>query len=142
MCFSSNKRAFRSFVICILAAGLLSSAPAEDHPQKSSSAAKRQDAASTVYKPGPDVKAPKLIHYVEPEFSDSSNEAFVDGVVKISTVVSSDGIPTNLRVLSGLNSKEDSTAVDAVKQWRFEPGTKAGEAVNVEVTVEVNFRLL
>ncbi len=141
MCFSSNKRAFRSFVTCLLAVGLLSAAPAEDHPQKSSE--RRQKAGNTtVYKPGPDVKAPKLIHYVEPEFSDSSNEAFVDGVVKISTVVDSDGVPTNLHVLSGLNSKEDGTAMDAVKQWRFEPGTKAGEAVNVEVTVEVNFHLL
>jgi TonB family protein len=121
---------------------LLSAAPAEDHSQKSSGVAKKQDAGSTVYKPGPDVKAPKLIHYVEPEFSDSSNEAFVDGVVKISTVVGSDGVPTDLHVLSGLNSKEDGTAVNAVKQWRFEPGTKAGEAVNVEVTVEVNFHLL
>lgn len=142
MSFSSNKRAFRSVVTSMLAIGLLYAAPAEDRQQKSSAAAKKQEAGTTVYKPGPDVKAPKLIHYVEPEFSDSSNEAFVDGVVKISTVVDADGVPTNLRVLSGLNSKEDSTALDAVKQWRFEPGTKAGEAVNVEVMVEVNFHLL
>jgi TonB family protein len=129
-------------MVCAFSIGILSAAGVEDHPQKTSAAAKKQNAASTVYKPGPDVKAPKLIHYVEPEFSDSSNEAFVDGVVKISAVVSSEGVPTELHILSGLNSKEDSTAVDAVKQWRFEPGTKAGEAVNVEVTVEVNFHLL
>jgi len=129
-------------MVCAFTIGLLSAAGVEDHPQKTSTAAKKQNAVSTVYKPGADVKAPKLIHYVEPEFSDSSNEAFVDGVVKISTVVSSEGVPTELHILSGLNSKEDSTAVEAVKQWRFEPGTKAGEAVNVEVTVEVNFHLL
>lgn len=142
VCFCSNKRAFRTVGISMLAIGLLYAAPVEDRPQKSSGAVKKQDAGTAVYKPGPDVKAPRLIHYVEPEFSDSSNEAFVDGVVKISTVVDPDGVPTQLHVLSGLNSKEDSTALDAVKQWRFAPGTKAGAAVNVEVMVEVNFHLL
>lgn len=142
MCFSSNKRAFRLLMVCAFSIGILSAAGTEDHPRKASTAPKKQNAASPVYKPGADVKAPKLIHYVEPEFSDSSNEAFVDGVVKISAVVSSEGVPTELHILSGLNSKEDSTALEAVKQWRFEPGTKAGEAVNVEVTVEVNFHLL
>jgi TonB family protein len=142
VCFSSNKRAVRLLVICYFAVGLLSAESAENHAQKTSGDNKKQTTARAVYKPGPDVKAPKLVHYVEPEFSDSSNEAFVDGVVKISTVVSSDGVPTDLRVLSGLNSKEDGTAVEAVKQWRFQPGTKAGEAVNVQVTVEVDFHLL
>jgi hypothetical protein len=29
-----------------------------------------------------------------------------------------------------------------VKQWRFEPGKKAGQAVDVSAIVEVTFRLL
>ena len=39
--------------------------------------------APTVYTPGGDVKAPKVVHYVEPQFSSSSKEAFVEGVVKL-----------------------------------------------------------
>jgi TonB family protein len=103
---------------------------------------KKKAAADKVYEPGGDVRAPKLVHYVEPEFSSSSKEAFVDGTVKISAVVSGDGLPTNLHVESGLNSEEDKTAVEAVKQWRFKPGTKAGEPVRVKVMVEVNFHLM
>jgi len=95
-----------------------------------------------VYQPGKDVKAPKLIHYVEPQFSPSSKEAFVEGAVKISTVVTREGLPTELKVISGLNAKEDETAVEALKQWRFQPGTKAGQPVKVRVTVEVDFHLL
>jgi TonB family protein len=95
-----------------------------------------------IYVVGGDVKAPKLTHYVEPEFSSSSKEAFVDGVVKIETVVTSEGLPTNLKILSGLNTEEDKTAMEAVKQWRFRPGTKGDAPVNVKVTVEVDFHLL
>jgi TonB family protein len=95
-----------------------------------------------VYEPGGDVRPPKLVHYVEPAFSPSSKEAFVEGTVKISTVVTREGWATNLKVTSGLNAAEDRTAVEAVKQWKFQPGTKAGQPVNVRVTVEVTFHLL
>lgn len=108
----------------------------------SSGGAAKRDSSDPVYDPGKDVKAPKLIHYVEPEFSPSSKEAFVEGTVKISTVVTRDGLPTELKVVRGLNAQEDETAVAALKQWRFQPGTKEGQPVRVRVTVEVDFHLL
>lgn len=95
-----------------------------------------------VYQPGGDVKSPKLIHYVEPAFSSSSKEAFVEGVVRISTVVKTDGVPYDIHVSKGLNSEEDQKAMEAVGKWRFQPGTKNGQPVNVRVTVEVEFHLL
>jgi TonB family protein len=109
---------------------------------RSTDNSKDASGAEPVYTPGGDVKPPKLVHYVEPSFSNSSKEAFVEGVVKISTVVTVDGKPVELHVTSGLNTEEDRTALDAVTQWRFEPGTKAGKAVRVKVTVEVDFHLL
>ncbi len=95
-----------------------------------------------MYEPGGDVKPPKLLHYVEPAFSPKSKEAYVEGTVKISTVVTVEGIATKLQVVSGLNAEEDRTAVEALKQWKFQPGTKNGQSVNVKVTVEVSFHLL
>lgn len=95
-----------------------------------------------VYQPGGDVKPPKLIHYVEPAFSSSSKEAFVEGVVRISTVVKSDGVPSDTHISKGLTSEEDQKALDAVAKWRFQPGTKNDQPVNVRVTVEVEFHLL
>lgn len=97
---------------------------------------------SAVFEPGGPVRAPKLIHYVEPEFSGASKEAFVEGTVKISTVVTTDGMPIKCEVVTGLNAEEDRTAVAALKQWRFKPGTRDGKPVNVHVTVEVAFHLL
>lgn len=98
--------------------------------------------APTVYTPGGDVKAPKVVHYVEPQFSASSKEAFVEGVVRLKTTVTPDGLPSDIEVTKGLNTEEDRTAVEAVKQWRFQPGTKGGEAVHVRVGIEIAFHLM
>ena len=95
-----------------------------------------------VYEPSKDVKPPKLVHYVEPDFSPSAKEAYVEGTVKISTVVTVEGKSTNSHVVSGLNSGEDRTALEALKQWRFRPGTKDDKPVNVRITVEIDFHLL
>ena len=35
----------------------------------------------------------------------------------------------------------DRQAVDAVRQWKFDPGTRGGEPVAVEVAIEMTFRL-
>jgi TonB family protein len=103
---------------------------------------KKDASAERVYEPGGDVKPPKLVHYVEPSFSPNSKEAFVEGTVRISTIVTTDGVPKSFRVISGLNAEEDRTAIEALKQWKFQPGTRNGQAVNVRVTVEVEFHLL
>ncbi len=99
-------------------------------------------AAPVVYTPGPEVKAPKVTHYVEPAFSDVSKEAFVDGVVKLKITVTPDGNPIDIEVVKGLTDEENHNAVEAVKQWRFQPGTKAGEPVHVRVGVEIAFHLM
>jgi TonB family protein len=36
----------------------------------------------------------------------------------------------------------DEKAIEAVRQWRFKPGTKDGNPVTVSATIEVNFRTL
>jgi TonB family protein len=152
----SGRRAFLiSFLYLVLAAlpplVLAQSTPRGDNKEAGKSSASDNGAVLTpakdsdndpVYQPGKDVKPPKLVHYVEPQFSPSSKEAFVEGTVRISTVVTRDGIPTALKIISGLNAKEDETAMEALKQWRFAPGTKAGQPVKVRVTVEVDFHLL
>jgi TonB family protein len=134
-----SRRKFHS-QLALAAMGAWAAARAQDDSKDKKAADDK--AKPTVYTPGGDVKAPKLTHYVEPQFSASSKEAFVDGVVKISTVVSAEGLPVELKVVSGLNTEADKTAVEAVKQWRFQPGTKSGHPVYVKVTVEVNFHLL
>ncbi len=49
--------------------------------------------------------------------------------------------PTTSAVLRSLGMGLDEKAIEAVHQWRFEPGTKDGQPVPVEVSMEVSFRL-
>ena len=140
MYLNSSRRAFSGRLILGLSAlSLLRAESSDDPDQKDDKRSKQED---KVYDPGGDVKAPKLVHYVEPQFSSSSKGAFVEGTVRISTVVTPDGVPTSMRVTNGVSAEEDRTAMEALKQWRFRPGTKNGQPVNVRVTVEVDFHLL
>jgi len=56
-------------------------------------------------------------------------------------VVSADGKPQQIRVQRPLGMGLDEKAIEAVRQWRFEPAKKDGQAVPVMINVEVNFRL-
>jgi TonB family protein len=134
---NSSRRVFvlQLGLIALRAVGY-SNSQGDEHKEKANAAEEK------VYEVGGDVKSPKLVHYVEPAFSPKSKEAYVEGTVKISTVVTKAGATTNAQVLSGLNTEEDRTALEALKQWKFEPGTRNGQPVNVRVTVEISFHLL
>lgn len=125
-------------------AGFAANASSRQDNKSQDSKPKEKDSkpAPTVYSPGGDVKPPKVIHYVEPAFADTSKEAFVDGVVFLKTTVTPDGVPIDIQVTKGLNAQEDGNAIEAVKQWRFQPGTKGGEPVHVRVTIQIAFHLM
>ena len=46
-----------------------------------------------------------------------------------------------MRIERGLGMGLDQRALEAIKQWRFQPAVKDGEPVAVSARVEVNFRL-
>jgi len=95
-----------------------------------------------VYRVGGGISSPKLVHKMEPEYTEEARAAGVQGTVRLYIVVGEDGTPRDFRVLSGLGTGLDEKAIEAVKMWRWEPGRKEGKPVAVAATVEVNFRLL
>ena len=56
-------------------------------------------------------------------------------------IVDTTGHPRDIRVVRGLGFGLDTKAMEAVKQWRFDPALKEGKPVNVQISVEVDFRL-
>jgi len=101
-----------------------------------------QDAPPVIYRPGGDVVAPRVIDRLEPIYSEEARIAKAQGSVLLSLIVGADGQPRDLRVRKPLGLGLDENAVTAVSHWRFEPGTKAGQPVDVEITVEVSYRVL
>jgi TonB family protein len=93
------------------------------------------------YHVGGGVMAPKILFRVDPEFSEEARKNKWQGVVILRLVIGTDGKPKDITVQRSLGMGLDEKAKEAVQQWRFEPGTKDGQPVPVEVSMEVSFRL-
>ena len=96
----------------------------------------------TVYRVGKGVTAPRITYNPEPEFSDEARKKKIDGVVTLSMVVTSEGNTDQIKVVKGLGHGLDEKAMDAVSKWKFQPATKDGKPVSVEIAVEVDFHLM
>jgi protein TonB len=55
--------------------------------------------------------------------------------------IGTDGLPKDVRVIKSLGMGLDEKAVEAVRQWKFEPAMKDGQPVALELAVEVDFHL-
>ena len=97
--------------------------------------------AAQIYHVGGDVSAPKLIFAADPEFSEEAKRAKYQGVCVSAAIVDAQGNPQRVQVVRHLGKGLDQKAVEAVKQYKFEPAMRRGEPVAVEVNIEVNFRL-
>jgi TonB family protein len=95
-----------------------------------------------VYRVGGGVTAPQLVSKIEPEYSEEARKAKYQGTVTLYIQVDASGKAINMRVLHSLGLGLDEKAMEAVKKWKFKPGTKDGKPVTVEAQIEVNFRLL
>lgn len=91
----------------------------------------------------PGVTLPKVVSEVKPRYTAEAIRARIEGTVTMSTIVRTDGTPTDIEVTTSLDTTYglDDQAVAALKQWRFEPGRKDGKPVNVRVSIEMRFSL-
>ncbi|MGH9312832.1 MAG: TonB family protein [Vicinamibacterales bacterium] len=90
---------------------------------------------------GGNVRPPTRIKHVNPIFPDVARQARVQGVVILEVTVGTYGEVTGACVLRSIPTL-DQAAVDAVRQWEFEPTLLNGQPVPVIMTVTVNFSLM
>jgi TonB family protein len=88
------------------------------------------------------MQAPAAIRKADPEYTPEARKAGVEGTVLLYVEVGTDGRARRIRVLRGLGYGLDVKAIDAMRQWRFLPGTKNGAPVVTPATIEVKFRLV
>jgi TonB family protein len=89
---------------------------------------------------GGNIRPPSKIHDVRAEYPPEAQQARVSGIVILEATVDPDGSVSNARVLRGVPMLNDA-AVNAVREWRYEPTLLNGVAVPVIMTVTVNFTL-
>jgi bla regulator protein blaR1 len=91
----------------------------------------------------PGVKPPSIAREVKPNYTDKAKAARIQGIVHLDAIVLKNGDVGTVRVTKSLDTKYglDKEAVRAIKQWRFNPGTKDGTPVDVRVEIEMSFTL-
>jgi len=87
---------------------------------------------------GGDIKPPKRIKDVQPVYPPVARDAGVAGVVIIEARIATDGSVEEAHVLRSIPLL-DQAALDAVKQWQFEPTLMNGQPVPIIMTVTINF---
>ena len=85
---------------------------------------------------------PRVIHKIEPEYTEEARKANLEGTVVLTTIISVDGIPQGIKVVRELGGGLDERAVDCLRQWRFRPAMIHDEPVSQQITVEMTFRIL
>ena len=90
---------------------------------------------------GGDVKPPVSIVRVEPTYTEIARKARIEGIVIIEAIIDRNGNVSDARVLKPLPMGLDQAALEAVKRWKFRPGTLNNQPVPVIYNLTVNFRL-
>ena len=89
---------------------------------------------------GPGITPPRVTHQVTPQNKPDDDKGFrISGTVLVGLVVSSKGEPKDIHVVKSLDKDIDQSAIDAVKQWHFDPAKKGDQPVAVRITVEIRF---
>jgi protein TonB len=82
----------------------------------------------------------QLLHRVEPVYPPLARQTRISGTVELTGVVGTNGRIRELRVVSG-HPFLAAAALEAVRQWVYEPTLLNGEPVEVIAPITVNFRL-
>ena len=86
------------------------------------------------------VQSAKLVNKVQPIYPIEARQAGVEGIVRLHAIIRKDGSVANLEVISG-DPLLQQAALEAVRQWVYEPTVLEGKPVEVDTTIDVTFRL-
>lgn len=86
------------------------------------------------------VMAAKLIQNPPPVYPPLAKQARIQGVVRLEALVGPEGEVKALRVVNG-HPLLTQAALEAVRQWTYQPTLLNGKPVEVQTTVDVNFTL-
>jgi periplasmic protein TonB len=121
---------------------------AEDQPESNSETLgaglgvdTKQPAAPAAPVPtGGDVKPAKLISSVPPIYPALAKNQHVSGNVLVDALIDSNGHVTTMKVVSGPTLLHQA-AMDALRQWKYQPAMLDGKPVPMHLTVVIQFRL-
>jgi periplasmic protein TonB len=88
---------------------------------------------------GGQVAEARLTNRVQPIYPVLARQAGITGVVVLHAIIAKDGSVSQLEIVSG-HPLLVQAALDAVRQWRYQPEVLNGDPVEVDTTITVNFQ--
>jgi TonB family protein len=118
------------FTVALLAPALAASGNWEDAPSTSVGDA-----------PTADRVAPKPSKIVSPQHPAELWDQRITGTADVECLVTVEGKVAEARVVSASRPEFGEAALEAVKQWEFEPGTKNGNPMQMKIRIPLNFAI-
>jgi len=91
-------------------------------------------------KVGGNVQAARIISKPTPVYPPLARQTRISGTVRLHAIIGKDGTIQSLEVISG-HPLLQQAALDAVRQWRYQPTLLNGDPVDVDTTIDVIFSL-
>lgn len=113
--------------------GAAGNAPPPPPPAVAKPVAKKR-----IIKAGSELKPPRQVYSVNPQYPPLARQARISGVVVVDAIIDEHGNVVQAHALNGPPLLVPS-ALKAVLQWRYEPTVLNGEPVSVELEVQVHF---
>jgi len=89
---------------------------------------------------GGNVQAAKIVKKVQPVYPLLARQTRIEGVVRLHVIIAKDGTIAQLELISG-HPLLAQAAIDAVRQWVYQPTLLNGKPVEVDTVIDVYFNL-
>lgn len=91
------------------------------------------------FTPGSRVTPPQAIHRVRPDYPESMRQAKSMGRIVLDGVIDEKGCVRSLHVHDTSDADFGPAAIEAARQWLFQPATEDGRPIKVYYSLTINF---
>jgi len=91
------------------------------------------------YKPRGALAGPVLLQKVDPKYPPELIKEHVEGELVLYAIIRKDGSVDSIQVVRHLELHLDRNAMEALARWKFKPGTRDGEPVDLETVARIPF---
>jgi len=93
-----------------------------------------------LYAPGKGVQEPVRLDSFTPPYTEAARRAQIEGTMVVQAIIRKNGSVTDIKIIKSLGFGLDESVVNTLAtRWRFKPGIRNGEPVDVISTFEIQF---
>jgi TonB family protein len=87
-----------------------------------------------------ELTGPVPLRKVDPKYPPELRSMHVEGEVILYAIIRKDGSVDSIQLVHSVDPRLDADAMEALTQWKFEPGEKRGAPIDLEAVVHIPFR--